>query len=77
VITTTANDAAAPHFGFLFGNIPHEAVSKVDLFTPKAFPSLAQGNTLGLGGAPEHTLKALNNDPMQTHSRTNYQTLSG
>jgi hypothetical protein len=40
-----------------------ESVSKLNFFTPKAFSNLAQGNTLGGGGAPEPTLKALNIDP--------------
>jgi hypothetical protein len=31
----------------------------------KAFSNFDQGNTLGRGGAPERTLKALNIDPMQ------------
>ena len=40
-----------------------------DPFTPKALPNLAQGNTLELGGASDATLKALNNDSMQTSIR--------
>jgi hypothetical protein len=45
-----------------------ESESKDDLFTLKALPNLAQGNTLGLSGASDPTLKALNNDSMQTTS---------
>jgi hypothetical protein len=35
-------------------------------FTPKALDNLAQGNTLGLQEHRTATLKALNNDSMQT-----------
>src|SRR5439155_3041410 len=41
------------------------SLCQIKFFTPKAFSNLAQGNTLGRGGASEPTLKALNIDPMQ------------
>jgi hypothetical protein len=41
-------------------------VLKDNLFTPKAFYNLAQGNTLGLGEVWDATLKALN----MTRSKT-------
>ena len=54
-----------------------EPVSKDDLFTPKAFPNLAQGNTLGFGGASDPTLKALNNDSMPTTTKRTIKPFQG
>ena len=47
----------------------HEKGNGPDLFTPKALHRLAQGNTLGIMGTPDHTLKALNNDPDAMHNQ--------
>jgi hypothetical protein len=50
---------------------------RINLLTPKAFYNLALGNTLGLRGVSNPTLKALNIDSIKDRPGTNYQTRSG